>query len=406
MIWLETLRVSWNSIRANKMRSFLTMLGIIIGVIAVIASFGVGVGAQDMITKQIESLGSNLLMVMPGSSSSGGVNHGFGSASTLMYSNVQQILNQDPDVSAASGVVNTNAQVVYGANNTNTSVEGVDVSYPVIKAIKMQEGSFFSTQQVGQNATVAVLGSTIEQTLFAGTGVNPIGQTININGVPFMVVGVAAPQGGSGFQNPDTAIAIPITTEMNLFTGGQSVTQIIASATSQGTMNQAQLEIEGTLRAAHGLGPGVADDFSIVNQATVVSALSSVTMILTILLGSISAISLIVGGIGIMNIMLVSVTERTREIGIRKAIGATKSNILGQFLMESLVLSLGGAVIGLVIGAGGVDIVAMFMKLSNLVSMLAILVSVIFSVGIGIVFGVYPARKAAQLNPIDALRYE
>ncbi len=403
---LEILRVSWNSIRANKMRSFLTMLGIIIGVIAVIASFSVGVGAQDMITKQIESLGSNLLMIMPGSTSSGGINHGFGSASTLTYSNVQNILSQDPDVAAASAVQSFNAQVVFGANNTNTSVEGVDVSYPVIKSITMQQGSFFQTQQVTQSATVAVLGSQIEQTLFAGTGVNPVGQTININGIPFTVIGVAAPQGGSGFQNPDDAIAIPITTEMNLFTGGQTVTQIIASATSPSTMSQAQLEIEATLRAAHQLAPGVPDDFNIVNQATIVSALSTVTTILTALLGSISAISLLVGGIGIMNIMLVSVTERTREIGIRKAIGATKANILSQFLMESLVLSLGGAIIGLIIGAGGVDIAAMILKLSNLVSPIAVAVSVIFSVGIGIIFGVYPARKAARLNPIDALRYE
>ena len=345
-------------------------------------------------------------MIMPGSTSSGGINHGFGSASTLTYSNVQNILSQDPDVAAASAVQSFNAQVVFGANNTNTSVEGVDVSYPVIKSITMQQGSFFQTQQVTQSATVAVLGSQIEQTLFAGTGVNPVGQTININGIPFTVIGVAAPQGGSGFQNPDDAIAIPITTEMNLFTGGQTVTQIIASATSPSTMSQAQLEIEATLRAAHQLAPGVPDDFNIVNQATIVSALSTVTTILTALLGSISAISLLVGGIGIMNIMLVSVTERTREIGIRKAIGATKANILSQFLMESLVLSLGGAIIGLIIGAGGVDIAAMILKLSNLVSPIAVAVSVIFSVGIGIIFGVYPARKAARLNPIDALRYE
>ncbi len=406
MIWLETLRVSWNSIRTNKMRSFLTMLGIIIGVIAVIASFGVGVGASDMITKQIETLGSNILMVMPGSTASGGINHGFGSASTLTYANVQQILAQDPAVSAASAVESTNAQIVYGANNTNTSVQGVDVAYPVIKNISIAQGRFFQTLEETQGAAVAVLGSQIEQTLFTGTSVNPVGQTIDINGIPFTVIGVEASQGASGFQNPDNSITIPITTMMNLFTGGQSINTLVVSATSPNTMNQAQQQIESTLRVAHQLAPGVSDDFSIVNQATILSALGSVTTILTALLGSISAISLLVGGIGIMNIMLVSVTERTREIGIRKAIGATRSNILSQFLMESLVLSLGGAIAGLIIGAVLVDAVAMMMKLSNLVSPLAVIVSVVFSVGIGIIFGVYPARKAAQLNPIDALRYE
>lgn len=406
MYWFETLRVSWSSIRANKMRSFLTMLGIIIGVVSVIGSFAVGVGAKDMITSQVESLGSNLLTIMPGSNSSGGINFGFGSASTLTYQNVQMILSQDPDVAAASAVESYNAQVVYKSNNTSTSVEGVDSSYQQIKNIGMQEGRFFQPEEVSQSATVAVLGSQIEQTLFAGTGVDPVGQTIDISGIPFTVIGVAKSQGASGFQNPDDAIAIPITTELNIFEGSQNVTNIIVSATSSTNMSQAQQEIESTLRVAHQLTATESDDFTISNQATILSAMSSITTILTILLGSISGISLLVGGIGIMNIMLVSVTERTREIGIRKAIGAKRSAILGQFLTESLILSVGGALMGLLLGAGIVDIVGGVMKLGNLVSVLAVVVSVAFSIGVGIIFGVYPARKASLLKPIDALRYE
>ncbi len=405
-MWIETLRVSWSSIRGNKMRSFLTMLGIIIGVISVIASFAVGVGAKDMIMKQIETLGSNILTVMPGSTSSGGINLGFGSASTLTYSNVQAILSQDPDVAAASAVESYNGQIVFKSNNTSAAVEGVDASYQQIKAITMQQGRFFQPIEVKQGATVAVLGSQIAQTLFSGTGVNPVGQTIDIGGIPFSVIGVAQPQGASGFQNPDQAIAIPVTTELNLFKGSDNITNILVSATSANTMNQAQQEIESTLRVAHQLQPGTADDFSIFNEATILSALGTITTILSVLLGSISAISLLVGGIGIMNIMLVSVTERTREIGIRKAIGAKRSAILNQFLMESLVLSLGGALTGLIIGGGLVDIAGSLFQLGNLVSLVAVLVSVLFSIGVGIIFGVYPARKAASLNPIDALRYE
>lgn len=388
------------------MRSFLTMLGIIIGVISVIASFAVGVGAKDMIMKQIETLGSNILTVMPGSTSSGGINLGFGSASTLTYSNVQDILSQDPDVAAASAVESYNGQIVFKSNNTSAAVEGVDASYQQIKAITMQQGRFFQPIEVKQGATVAVLGSQIAQTLFAGTGANPVGQTIDIGGIPFSVIGVANSQGASGFQNPDQAIAIPVTTELNLFKGSDTITNILISARSANTMNQAQQEIESTLRVAHQLQPGTADDFSIFNEATILSALGTITTILSVLLGSISAISLLVGGIGIMNIMLVSVTERTREIGIRKAIGAKRSAILNQFLMESLVLSLGGALTGLIIGAGLVDIAGSIFQLGNLVSLVAVLVSVLFSIGVGIIFGVYPARKAASLNPIDALRYE
>ncbi|MBX5437890.1 MAG: ABC transporter permease [Alicyclobacillaceae bacterium] len=405
-MWIETLRVAWQGVRTNKLRSFLTMLGIIIGVMAVIMSFAVGVGAKVMITKQVESLGSNIITVMPGQSSVGGVNHGFGSASTMTYADVQRIAQDDPDVAAVSGLISYSGQVVYGANNTTTAIEGTDASYPSIRNITMAEGRFFLDQEVKQSATVAVLGSSTAQLLFTGTGVDPVGQTIEINQIPFTVIGVAAPQGSNGFQNLDDSVAIPITTEMNLFTGSDRVQLINASAVSADKMNEAQQEIESTLRVDHQLPPGTSDDFMIQNQATILSALSNITTILTILLGSISAISLLVGGIGIMNIMLVSVTERTREIGIRKAIGAKSSAILGQFLMESLALSLGGAITGLILGAGGTDAVAHFLKLGNLVSGTAVVVAVLFSIAVGVIFGVYPARKAARLRPVEALRYE
>jgi putative ABC transport system permease protein len=382
------------------------MLGIIIGIIAVMFSFAVGAGTQDVVMQQIESLGSNLLTVIPGSTSSHGVNFGFGSAFTLTYTNVQQILTQDPGILFASGVISYNAQVVYGANNTHTSIEGVNASFPIIKNLKMLQGSFFQSQQVNQEATVAVLGSQIEQSLFSGTGVNPVGQIIDIKSIPFTVVGVITTQGESGIQSTDDMIEIPITTEMGLYTHHQNVTQIIASADSFETINQAQQEIEDTLRVAHQLWPGVPNDFKIVNQETIVHTLSTVTMLLTLLLGIMSAITLLVGGIGIMNVMMMSVTERTREIGIRKAVGATNANILSQFLMEALMLSLGGGFLGLIIGTMLVNVTAMWMKLGNLVSPIAVAMSVVFSMMIGIVFGVYPARKAAQLNPIDALRYE
>ena len=392
------------SIRANKMRSFLTMLGIIIGVIAVILSSAIGLGTKAGVTKSVESLGSNVLTVMQGSSSSRGVSKGFGSGSSLTTSDAMAIENQDPDVEYVSPVISHNSQVVYGANNTNTSIEGTSDEYQQIKGITMAQGRFFLPQEVTSGSNVAVLGSNVAQTLFGFR--NPVGQTIQIQGIPFTVVGVAATQGGSGFTNSDDAIAIPYTTESNLMTGTNSVNQIVVSAKSSDVMNQAQAEIESTLRLQHQLAPSVADDFSIMNQATILSALGSISQMLTMLLDGISAISLLVGGIGIMNIMLVSVTERTREIGIRKAIGAKRSVISTQFLLESLTLSVSGAIIGVLVGGIGAFVAGKIMHDGNLLSIWAVVLGVVFSVAIGIIFGVYPARKAANLKPIDALRFE
>lgn len=403
---LEILRVSWRSIRSNKMRSFLTMLGIIIGVMAVVLSSAIGVSSRDSVTSRVESLGSNILTIGPGFAQSGGINHGFGSASTLTVANATAIEKDDPDVALTAPLASDNAQVVFGANNTSAAIEGTNQNYATIKNITMAQGGFLTAADVTHSANVAVLGSQIEQTLFSGYAGSPVGQQIDIQGIPFTVIGVAATQDSTGFENPNDGIAIPVTTEQNLLTGSTTVSQILASAKSSAVMDNAQLEITSTLRVLHQLAPSAANDFQITNQATILSALSGISQTLTYLLDGISAISLLVGGIGIMNIMLVSVTERTREIGIRKAIGARKGIISTQFLLESLTLSLAGALIGLIIGGGGAIVVGQMSKTGNLLSPTAVILAVVFSVAIGLIFGVYPARKAANLKPIDALRFE
>lgn len=400
----EVLRSAFRSIRANRMRALLTMLGVIVGVASVIALSAVGQSSTNAVTTQVESLGSNLLTVMPGSSSAGGVSFGAGSSTTLVYADAAAIAANDPNVAQVAPLVQKNAQIVYGSNNTSTSVQGTSANYPLVKPTPVESGRFFLPQEVATSAQVAVLGSQTAQTLFGYQ--SPVGQTIDINGIPFRVIGVLASEGSNGFQNLDDRVMIPVTTAMNDFTGTDVLSSIDVSASSQTTMNQAQQEVQATLRNLHHLGPGQADDFTIMNQATILSALQSVSQEMTDLLTGVAAISLLVGGIGIMNIMLVSVTERTREIGIRKAIGAKRRVIMTQFLVESVVLSVGGGLIGVALGGGGAEVAGIIMKESNLVSPVAVMLSVSFAVLIGVLFGVYPARKASLLNPIEALRYE
>ncbi len=407
MTMFDTIRVAFRSIAANKLRSILTMLGIIIGVASVIALSALGTASTVGITKQIESLGTNLLTLSGGTGNgTGGIRQGFNSQQTLTYSDAQQISADDPDVQYVSAMLQSNAQVVFGANNDSVSVQGTSDQFANLKNLTLASGRYFSAQEVTHSANVAVLGSDIAQILFQETGTSPVGATIDVAGLPFTVVGVLSTQNSSSFQSPNDTVDIPITTAMNEFTGSNKVSEILVSATSPQQMNQAQQEITSTLRFTHHLGNGVQNDFQIANQATTLSVLGSATQLLTEVLTGVAAISLLVGGIGIMNIMLVSVTERTREIGIRKAIGAKKRTILFQFLIESITLSTAGAIIGLIIGVGGAELIGMITNLGNLVTPVPLILAVEFSLLVGIVFGVYPARKAANLNTIDALRYE
>lgn len=401
----EILRVAVRSIRANKMRSFLTMLGIIIGVSAVILLSAVGHGATDEVTHQIESLGSNLLQVMSASARVGGVSQGEGSTPSLTLADAQAIAQQDSAVAAVAPLISRSGQVVWGANNYSTPVQGTTANYSQVKPTPIASGRSFTNQEVQDSAAVAVLGTTVVQNLFP-PGVNPVGQTIDVNRIPFRVIGVLQSQGSNGFVNQDDRIIIPITTDMNLLDNTPYLTAILVSAKSAPLMTLAQAEITATLRAANHLAPGQPNDFKIFNQATILSALTQTTTILTDLLAGVAAISLMVGGIGIMNIMLVSVTERTREIGIRKAIGATRPVILSQFVVEAMLVSAFGGLIGVLLGVLGASLAGMLMHLHHLISPRAVVVAFGFAVIIGVVFGVYPARKAANLRPIDALRFE
>ncbi|MCY0909398.1 MAG: multidrug ABC transporter substrate-binding protein [Sulfobacillus thermosulfidooxidans] len=402
---LEILRIALRSIRANKMRSLLTMLGIIIGVSAVILLTAVGRGATDMVTNKVESLGTNLIQIMSSSTSVGGINKGQGSAPTLTMADVQAIAQQDTAVKAVAPLLSTQGQVVWRANNYSTSIQGTTANYPQIENMPLGSGRNFTNQEVQDNATVAIIGTTVESDLFP-SGMNPIGQTIDVNGIPFRVIGVLKSEGTNGFINQDDRIVIPITTDMNLLDGTTYLTGIYAAAKSPADMAMAEAEITSTLRVANQILPGQANNFTLLTSATFLSTLTSITGILTDLLAGVAGISLVVGGIGIMNIMLVSVTERTREIGIRKAIGASKGVILAQFVVEAVLVSIIGGLIGVAIGVLGAVIGGSVFHLSGLVGMNAVGLAFGFAALVGIVFGVYPARKAANLNPIDALRFE
>ncbi|MDA8440985.1 MAG: ABC transporter permease, partial [Peptococcaceae bacterium] len=391
---------------ANKVRSLLTMLGIIIGVGAVIAMVGVGSGASASVTSRIQGLGSNLLTVSPGQSSSGGVKGGAGSSNTLTMSDVTKIQQQAQFVKAVAPSAGKSVQVVYDGANTSTTMTGTSQDYPSVRNITMATGRFFSQTDVQTGTRVAVVGPTVVQDLFGSSNVNIVGKTIKLDNVPFLVIGVTASQGSSGFFNADDMIYVPITTAQDRLIGNKYVRQIFLEATSANDMTAAQDEVTTILRRAHGLTGNTPSDFQITNQADILATMQGVTQSLTMLLGGIAAISLIVGGIGIMNIMLVSVTERTREIGIRKAIGAKESDILIQFLIEAVVLSALGGGIGIGLGYGGSLLASKLMSMQATVPPSTAAMAFGFSALIGIVFGVFPAKKASALNPIEALRYE
>ncbi|MFB5760349.1 ABC transporter permease [Paenibacillus medicaginis] len=403
MSFLEIIRVSIRSIQSNKLRSFLTMLGIIIGVAAVIAMVAIGKGSSSSVTSQISGLGSNLLIISPGQSSSGGINMGFGSSNTLKLKDVVAITAED-SVAGAVPSATSNLQVVAGSENYNTSVEGTGMSFLEVRSTSVQSGRFFNNYEYNNHENVAVIGSEVVTNLFPSNP-NPIGERIEMNQVPFTVIGVLKSQGSSGVTNNDDRIIVPVTTAQARL-GISTIRTIYASAVSAEAMTQAQNEITSALRTSHGLMSSEEDDFQITNQSQILETAESVSSVMTTLLSGIAAISLVVGGIGIMNIMLVSVTERTREIGIRKAIGAKRGDIMRQFLIEAVILSLMGGVAGVLFGLGTAKLLEKVANLSIELTLEPTLYSFLSSMAVGIIFGVYPARKAAQLKPIDALRYE
>ncbi|MFA4134038.1 MULTISPECIES: ABC transporter permease [Brevibacillus] len=403
MSFLECVRISFRSIRANGLRSVLTMLGIIIGVAAVIAMVAIGEGTSTSVASQINGLGSNLLIVTPGQATQGRVSLGAGSLNTLTMADAET-LTQKESISGVAPSVNARGQIVWGSNNYSSMLEGTSADFPQVRNVEVGQGRFFSNFEVKMQYNVAVVGTEVVSNLFKGA--NPVGQTVQINRIPFTIIGVLQSQGSSGMTNNDDRIIIPITTAMNRLTGGKNVGSIYVSAASSDLMEKAQQDIQQALRANHKLRPQAADDFRITSQSDILSTAQSVSSSMTALLSGIAAISLIVGGIGVMNIMLVSVTERTREIGIRKAIGAKRGDILRQFLIEAVTLSLIGGVIGIALGVGAAFLVSKLSQMATSISLSPIMYAFLTSTLVGVIFGVYPARKAAQLKPIDALRYE
>jgi putative ABC transport system permease protein len=407
---VASMKIALRALEVNRTRSALTMLGIIIGVAAVIAMVAVGAGATARIQEQIQSIGSNLIIVLPGSISSNGVRLGSGAVVTLTEDDAKAIAAECPSVSAVAPTVRGGVQVVYGNNNWATTVQGVTPDYMTIRDYTMMFGQFFTDQDVDAAAKVAVLGETVSQNLFGDS--DPTGQVVIIKNVPFTVAGVLTPKGQSpSGQDQDDIILLPISTAKEKVLGtnkanAKAVGSLMVQAIGPQAMDQAQQEMEALLRERHRILPGLDDDFSIRNLTEVFAAQETSAQVMSILLGAIASVSLIVGGIGIMNIMLVSVTERTREIGLRQAVGAKTRDILSQFLVEAVTLSLLGGIIGIVVGLAASWLISYFAQWSTVVSLLSIMMAFVFSALVGVFFVYYPARKAAFLDPIEALRYE
>lgn len=396
-----------SALLGNKVRSSLTMLGIVIGIASVIAMLAIGKGATNSIQSSIQSLGSNLIIVSPGAQRGPGfqVSTGRGAAQSLTLDDATAIKKSISEVSAAAPEVTSRKQVVAKGTNTNTSVIGTVPDYTVVRNLEIDEGSFITDENVASLAKVAVIGPTTRDDLF-GVGGEAMGQSIRINGAIFKIIGVTKSKGGSGFNNPDDAIYVPISVAQQIFTGNKYVTAISVQADTKEDMTLAQNDITSLLLARHNISNPALADFSTINQSDIVSAASTVTNTLSYLLASVAGISLVVGGIGIMNMMLTTVTERTREIGLRKAIGAKKGDISNQFLVEAVLLTMIGGTVGVVLGwliAFGISSTGI---LQASVSISSILLAFGVSAGIGIAFGYYPARRASGLNPIEALRYE
>ncbi|MCU0581816.1 MAG: ABC transporter permease [Syntrophales bacterium] len=404
----DTLKISLRAIRINKMRSGLTMLGIIIGVGSVIAMLAVGTGASEKIRQQISSIGSNLLLIHPGSTTSGGLRMGMGSQPTLTKDDADAILREIPKVQEVAPVLSGVAQVVYGNQNWSTGVYGSTPGIFVVRDLSLVAGRIFTEQDIRSATKVAVLGQTVVTNLFGSS--NPIGQVVRIKKLPFTVIGVLAEKGQSmQGQDQDDIIYIPVTTAQKKIFGTAfpgMVRNIMVKVRHADDLNAVENELNSLLRQRHRIGPREDNDFQVRNLTDMMQMAEQSSRIMTLLLGAIASVSLLVGGIGIMNIMLVSVTERTREIGIRMAVGAKTWDIRLQFMIEALTLSLMGGVIGIILGIGGAKILSVMAGWETVVSTFSVLLAFGFSALVGIFFGFYPAYKASLLNPIDALRYE
>jgi len=410
---LESIRVALQGLAANKLRSSLTMLGIVIGVGAVIALLALGQGTQAAVTEEIQGIGSNLIFITPGSEEGHGPMATRSAADTLTLADAEAIAAPGivPGVLAVAPEFNNSTDVIYGSESVNATITGTTPDYPLVRNSFLETGEFFTEQNSTTMARVAVLGHQTAEDLFGGS--DPLGRTIKINRVHFRVIGVMEEKGGGPAGNVDDSVFIPISTAQRKLFGGRAtsgtswkVSSINVSLVSEETMDAATDEITLLLRQQHKIQPGEDDDFSVMSQEDILSMAEQITGILTIFLGAIAAISLLVGGIGIMNIMLVSVTERTREIGIRKAVGAKRRDILMQFLVEAVVLSVIGGLLGVLLGMGIAILVERSGLMTTVISSQAILLATGFSVAVGLFFGIYPSMRAARLHPIEALRYE
>lgn len=403
-MYKESFLMAWASLVANKLRSLLTMLGIIIGVAAVIALVSIGNGVKQDIENSISSLGSNLLVVLPGAPRTPGARSSQGSMKSLKISDYEAIAKLE-GVKAASPMTNGSYVVIYQNKNWTTSVAGVNSNFQDVNNWTMTSGRFFSDKNVQNRERVAVVGQTVVKNLF--TDEDPVGKEIRVKNIPFRVIGVLKSKGNGTMGNDqDDTVLIPYTTSMERVEGIDYLRRVYVVAKDDGGIDRLQADIENLLRVRHNIKDTNLDDFNIQNMKSIMETVAQTTGTFTLFLGAVAAISLVVGGIGIMNIMLVSVTERTREIGVRKALGATYSVIVTQFLIEAVVISLMGGFIGIAFGIGASKVIGMVSGMSTIVSVPTIIMSFAFSMAIGLIFGIYPARKAAKLNPIDALHYE
>ena len=397
---------TYSAISANRTRSGLTILGIVIGIGSVIAMVSIGQGATGSIESSIQSMGANLITVSPGSQRTfSQVSTSRGSAQTLTIEDAEAIAQEVPLVQAVAPELSLRYQVVVKGQNTNTQIVGTSPSYPGVRNIEIDQGSFISDQNVSGQAKVAVLGAQVTDDLFA-TGTNPVGQTIRINGINFKVIGMTAAKGGTGFGSQDDMIFIPITTAQRFLAGSDYVSTINVQAESSQMMASVQAGITNLLLQRHNIADPQLADFSVLNQQDIIGAASSITNTMTILLAAIAGISLIVGGIGIMNMMMTTVTERTREIGLRKAIGAKRMDINLQFLAEAVMLTFLGGLMGIILGGGISYLITLLTDMATKISLFSVVLAFSVSAAIGIGFGYWPAQKAAKLNPIEALRYE